>query len=132
MSDSASYSFTKLVVHDLEAMARYYGAVFGLQEIQRVKAEIDGSPIDEIILGLGGAYGGLILLTWVGALPPQAGEVILGFTTADIGQLFERATAAGGSVRQRPHEVDAAPGFLVGFLTDPEGHLAEIVQPTSA
>lgn len=131
MSDSASYTFTKLVVHDLEAMARYYGTVFGLQEIQRVTAEIDGSPIDEIILGADGTYGGLILLNWVGAPPPPAGEVILGFTTADIGQLFERATAAGGSVREPPHEVAAAPGFVVGFLTDPEGHLAEIVQPTA-
>jgi catechol-2,3-dioxygenase len=50
----ASYSFTKLVVQDLEAMARYYRDVYGLDQHQRVTAEIDGAPIDEIILGIDG------------------------------------------------------------------------------
>jgi predicted enzyme related to lactoylglutathione lyase len=129
MTGSATYSFTKLAVQDLEAMAAYYCHVFGLEERQRVSAEIAGAPIDEIILGVDGAYGGLILLTWRGRTPPPPGEVILGFTTADIERLFGRAVGAGGSVRQHPGEVAAAPGFVVGFVADPEGHLAEVVQP---
>ena len=123
-----AYSFTKLVVHDLEAMARYYADVYGLTQLQRVQAEIDSAPIDEIILGREGAYAGLILLQWVGQDPPPVGEVILGFTTSDLAALVERAVGAGGAVRDAPHEVAAAGGLLVGFLTDPEGHLAEVVQ----
>lgn len=128
MSGSATYAFTKLVVHDLEAMADYYRRVFGLEELQHVSAEIAGTPIEEIILGLDGAYGGLILLTRVGGTPPPPGEAILGFTTTDIDQLFARAVDAGGAVRQPPGEVAAARGFIVGFVADPEGHLAEVVQ----
>ena len=128
MSGSATYAFTKLVVHDRKAMADYYRHVFGLEELQHVSAEIAGSPIDEIILGLDGAYSGLILLTWVDGTPPPPGEVILGFTTTDIEQLIARAVGAGGAVRQHPGEVAAAPGFIVGFVADPEGHLAEVVQ----
>jgi predicted enzyme related to lactoylglutathione lyase len=125
-----AYAFTKLVVHDLEGMARYYEEVYGLTELQRVKAEIDGSPIDEIILGADGTYGGLILLQWVGQPAATPGEVILGFTTPDVEELFARAVAAGGTVRDAPHQVAVAGDLVVGFVTDPEGHLAEVVQQT--
>ena len=124
----ATYSFTKLVVHDLDAMARYYEDVYGLTPLQRVQAEIDGSPIDEIILGLDGDYGGLILLQWVGRPAPAGGEVILGFTTTDIAALVERARSAGGAVREAPRISVEAGGLVVGFVDDPEGHLAEVVQ----
>ena len=87
----ARHTFTKLVVGDLEGMARYYASVFGLTEIARVQAEVDGAPIDEIILGFEGAFaGGLILFTFVGRPAPQPGEVIVGFTTDDIHALFDR------------------------------------------
>jgi len=123
----AAYSFTKLVVSDLDAMARYYREVYGLTELQRVKSEIDGSPMDEIILGIDGEHGGLILLNWIGRAAPS-GEVILGFTTPDIASLFGRAESAGGTVREAPMERPEAGGLKVGFITDPEGHLAEVVE----
>jgi catechol 2,3-dioxygenase-like lactoylglutathione lyase family enzyme len=128
-SPGATYSFTKVVVDDLDAMAHYYSDVYGLQEIQRVKDDVDGAPIEEIILGIDGSYGGLILWKWLARPGPPIGEVILGFTTPDIEALFARAETAGATVRERPKEHDAAPGFLVGFVADPEGHLAEVVQP---
>ena len=123
------HTFTKIVVHDLDDMARYYGEVFGLTELHRVQAEIAGEPIDEIILGSDGAHdGGLVLLKFVGRAAPPLGEVILGFVTDDAVSLIERGIAAGG----RPHGEVFDPGVpgaaLVGFLADPEGHLAEIVQ----
>jgi predicted enzyme related to lactoylglutathione lyase len=125
-------SFTKLVVDDLEAMAQYYRDVFGLSDVARFQASIAGAPIDEIILGVdGGHAGGLIVLKYLGRPAPASGEVILGFTTDDIHGLFERAVAAGGSVRDEIHEPGVAGAALVGFLADPEGHLAEIVQRPS-
>ncbi len=129
MADAPStYAFTKLVVRDLDAMTRYYGEVFGLAPIQEVEAEIDGAPIRERILGRDGSYGGLILLQWLERASAAEGEVILGFTTPDIAALFERAVANGGSVREAPKPSDVAGGIVVGFLSDPEGHLVEVVE----
>jgi predicted enzyme related to lactoylglutathione lyase len=125
---SATYAFTKLVVRDLDAMTRYYREVFGLETVHEVEAEIEGSPIRERILGRDGTYGGLILLQWLERAPGSDGEVILGFTTTDIASLFTRAEANGGSVREAPEPSDAAGGIVVGFVADPEGHLAEVVE----
>lgn len=125
---SATYSFTKLVVHDLEAMTRFYGDVYGLEPIQRVEAEIGGEPIEEVILGRDGGYGGLILLRWVDRDTPPTGELLLGFTTADIDALFERAVTAGATVRVVPFMSEEAGGMRVGFVADPEGHLTEVVE----
>jgi lactoylglutathione lyase len=123
----AAYSFTKLVVGDLEAMAGFYRDVYGLTELQRVQSEIDGAPMDEIILGVDGEHGGLILLSWIGQAA-ETGEVILGFTTPDIAALFDRVEAAGGMVREAPKARPEAGGLTVGFVTDPEGHLSEVVE----
>jgi lactoylglutathione lyase len=128
MSERSTYAFTKLVVRDLEAMRQYYEEAFGLVPIQRVEADIAEAPIEELILGRDGGYGGLILLRWVDAAPPAAGEVILGFTTSDIQALFERAVGAGGKVREAPEPSEPAGGLVVGFIEDPEGHLAEVVE----
>jgi lactoylglutathione lyase len=124
----AAYSFTKLVVDDLDAMKAYYGEVFGLTEVRRVKAEIAGEGIDEIMLGLDGSLaGGLILLKWLDRAAPTSGEVILGFMTTDIGALVARARAAGGTVTDVPR-LSVEAGLVVGFIADPEGHLAEVVE----
>jgi predicted enzyme related to lactoylglutathione lyase len=124
----AAYSFTKVVVDDLDAMAAYYGEVFGLTEVRRVKAEIAGEGIDEIMLGLDGSLaGGLILLKWLDRAAPTSGEVILGFLTADISALVARAEAAGGTVREAPR-MSLEAGLVVGFIADPEGHLAEVIE----
>jgi catechol 2,3-dioxygenase-like lactoylglutathione lyase family enzyme len=122
-------TFTKLVVADLDAMASYYTAVHGFTEIARVESEVGGSPIDEIILGVDGAYGGgLILFRFLDRPAPAAGEVILGFVVDDIEALIERAVAAGAHVVEPPRAPGAPGASLVAFLADPEGHLAEIVQ----
>lgn len=125
---STSYAFTKLVVRDLEAMCRYYGEVYGLEPIQRVEAAIADDPIEEVILGRDGDYGGLILLRWTERDAPPSGEVILGFTTSDLDELCARARAAGGSIHAEPFVSEEAGGMRVGFIKDPEGHLAEVVE----
>jgi predicted enzyme related to lactoylglutathione lyase len=125
----AAVAFTKLVVRDLEKMAAFYAEAYGLVRIARVQSDIAGAPIDEIMLGSGAgvASASLILLHFVDAAPPPTGELILGFTTPDLPALLDRVRAAGGGVhagvRHMPeHGVDVA------FATDPEGHLAELVQ----
>jgi predicted enzyme related to lactoylglutathione lyase len=129
-SPRSSFSFTKLVVDDLEKMASFYSEVYGLEQVQRIEAEIGGDPIDEIILrGPGEAgMGSLILLKFVDKPAPESRETILGFNTDDMDALFERIVAGGGAVYS-PKRESSVGQVLVGFVTDPEGHLAEIVQP---
>jgi predicted enzyme related to lactoylglutathione lyase len=125
---TARLTFTKLVVHDLDGLAAYYSAVYGLDEVARIQAEVAGSPIDEIILGADGGRSGLILFRYLDREAPSHHEVILGFDTPDIDALFTRATAAGGRVHVAPID-PKIPGIdLIGFVADPEDHLAEVVQ----
>jgi lactoylglutathione lyase len=123
----AAVSFTKLVVDDLDGMSEFYEQVFGLKRLGRLQATIGESPIDEVLLGTE-AGPSLILLKWVGQERVHPGAVILGFTTSDITALFDRAREAGARTRQTPRQLEEAGGLCVGFLEDPEGHLAEIVE----
>ena len=125
---ATTFATTKLVVHDLEKMATFYCDAYGFAQTGRIQAEIGGEAIDEILLGKDGADGiPLILMKYGDRAAPSNGEVALGFTTDDINALFDRVQAAGGGVHVAPHQSEATP-YLAGFLTDPEGHLIEIVE----
>lgn len=125
---TTAYSFTKIVVHDLEKLAAYYARVYGLTAYDRVQSVIGDEPIDEIMLGTTDAHtGGVILLKFTEREPARAGEVILGFITDDLDALYERVLAAGGGIHAPIREGESGP-YRVGFVKDPEGHLAEVVQ----
>lgn len=126
-----TYAFTKLVVHDLEKMAAFYGEVYGLNQFDRLQSSIGDEPIDEIMLGTTDAQtGGMILFKFLGRKAPKNGEIILGFMTDDIEALYERVLAAGGGI-QAPIKDEPDTPYKVGFVVDPEGHLAEVVQMLS-
>jgi catechol 2,3-dioxygenase-like lactoylglutathione lyase family enzyme len=127
---STSFGFTKLIVHELEAMAAFYCDVYGLHAVNRVTGEsIGGEPIDEIMLSPDpkAQWSSLVLLEYVARAPSPSGEVILGFTTDDLPALLERLEKAGGRVTAPIEELPHL-GVRVAFATDPEGHLAELVQ----
>jgi predicted enzyme related to lactoylglutathione lyase len=71
--------------------------------------------------------GSLILLEFADRPRPPNGEVILGFTTDDLPALLDRIRAAGGGVHVAIRELPEMK-LRVAFATDPEGHLAELVQ----
>jgi predicted enzyme related to lactoylglutathione lyase len=75
-----------------------------------------------------GEHGGLILLTFPERPAPPTGEVILGLTTPDLGALIDKVVAAGGAIHTRPFTSNEAVGIQFAFVTDPEGHLTELVQ----
>jgi predicted enzyme related to lactoylglutathione lyase len=125
-------NFTKLVVGDLERSAAYYDTVFGLGELYRFEGKIAGDPFQQVVLGADGAMAGLILVRFVERDAPPNGAVILGFMTPDLAALFEQAAAAGGTVHSEIRDPKIPGVALVGFLADPDGHLAEVLQPAAA
>ena len=124
----SSHTFTKLIVGDLEKMAAFYKEVYGLEEIERIQSAIGADPIDEIMLGKQDDLTGvLVLLKFLDKPAPERGEVILGFVTDDVEAVYEQVLAAGGGIHAEIKQEPGSP-YKVGFATDPEGHLAEIVQ----
>ena len=127
---ASTFSFTKLVVHDVEKLAAFYTGVYGLHAVRRVRGESIGSEaIDEIMLSPDpkAPFGSFVLLKYVGRAPSPNGEVILGFTTDDLpAQLYRERAAAGGN--HAPLQEKPELKIRVAFATDPEGHLAELVQ----
>ena len=127
----AHFTFTKLVVDDLDAMADYYCSVFGLHRGLREQYDdgVGGEPIDEMALvaAPGDRFGSLSLLQFMNRPAPKGDEVILGFTTPDLTAILERIQGAGGSlvgkVKEIPHH-----DIRAVFARDPEGHLIEIVE----
>jgi predicted enzyme related to lactoylglutathione lyase len=127
---AADFGFTKLVVHDLDETAAYYRSVYDLHAVHRVRgASIGGEQIDEIMMSAdpSAQFGSLVLLKYLGRGPSPSGELILGFTTDDLPGLLERVRANGGTVTEPIKELPELK-LSVAFATDPEGHLAELVQ----
>jgi predicted enzyme related to lactoylglutathione lyase len=122
------FGFTKLLVVDLDKSAAFYSEVFGLKETARIESEIAGRALDEILFSpTGEGAATFVLLNFRDATAPSADEVILGFLTADVAALIERAIAAGGSVvREAVDHPELR--VKVGFIADIEGHLIEVVQ----
>jgi lactoylglutathione lyase len=128
MADGA-FTFTKIVVGDLDRSAAFYRDVCGLTEANRVSAETDdGRKLTEIILTAEPAGPAtLILITYHGEPAPAAGESVLGFYTRDIDAFLGRLLKAGGKITS-PVKSLPEHGLKYAMTTDPEGHVIEAIQ----
>ena len=109
-------------------MGAFYKEVAGLVEMARVQDVVGDRQIDEILFNATGEGGAtFVLFKFLDRDAPVQEEVILGFQTDDVASFVERAEKAGGKVVQ-PIEVKEAHGVKVAFVTDPEGHLIEVVE----
>jgi len=124
----AHFGFTKLVVDDLDRCAAFYKEVCGLTELARIQDAVGDRKIDEILFQPtreGGAT--FVLFKFLDRNAPAKDEVVLGFETPDLAAFVERVTEAGGKIvegiKAMPHH-----GVKVAFVTDPEGHLLEVVE----
>ena len=129
----ATYTFTKLVVDDLDAMCNYYCAVFGLHPGTRERFDdgVGGEPIEEVALvaNPGDPFGAVSLLKFEERPVASPDEVILGFTTPNLTGLVDRLTRAGGTLEGSIKEMPSHK-IRVAFARDPEGHLCELVELT--
>ncbi|MBY6262119.1 glyoxalase/bleomycin resistance/dioxygenase family protein [Azospirillum sp. 412522] len=129
---ATQFGFSKIFVHDLDAIAAFYEEVFGLIPFNRHQDVMLGRAIDEITYQ--STYQGgpaLTLITYLDSAAPLVGEAVQGFVTTDLEALLGRAEAAGGRV---PEPIRAIPdfGIRVAFVLDPEGHVTEVVQMDAA
>jgi predicted enzyme related to lactoylglutathione lyase len=124
----ALYGFSKVFVHDLDAMARFYEEVFGLVPFNRHQDVMLGREIDEITYQATSAGGAsLTLIQYLNSTSPALGEAAQGFTTTDIDALVRRAQVLGGNVPEPIRHIEAF-NIKVAFVLDPEGHINEVVQ----
>jgi predicted enzyme related to lactoylglutathione lyase len=124
----AQYGFSKIFVHDLDAMAAFYQEVFGLIPFGRHQDKMFGRKIDEITYQ--STYPGgssLTLIKYMDSTGPSTGESVQGFTTTDIKALVRRAEAAGGRIPEPIRRIDEFKLDVV-FVLDPEGHVNEVAQ----
>lgn len=124
-----AFSFTKLVVTDLEAMTRFYCDVFGMQRVHRITSDEHQYALDEIILSHPDAPGShaLIITCYLKRPCPPAGAAWTGFVVADIDKTLSALELAGGTVEVPVHG-NAEHGVRAAIAADPEGHPIEIIQ----
>ncbi|MBK7952297.1 MAG: VOC family protein [Deltaproteobacteria bacterium] len=124
----ALYGFSKVFVHDLDAMGRFYEEVFGLVPLNRHEDVMLGRKIDEISYQATTSGGSeLTLIHYLDSKAPSAGESVQGFTTTDVQALVRRAERAGGRLAEPIRRIEEFK-ILVAFVLDPEGHINEVVQ----
>jgi len=127
---SSLFSFTKIIVTDVDRLAAFYQAAFGMSVAARVRQGEGESELDEIIMGPPGAgysVPSLVLQRYPNRPIPAPGEATLGFIVADINRAIVVAVEAGATI-DRPIRTDTANGIHVAFVKDPDGHRIELVQ----
>jgi catechol 2,3-dioxygenase-like lactoylglutathione lyase family enzyme len=132
---SVEFSATKLVVGDLEGAERFYQAV-GLKVVGRnVGGEDEVRQQQCWLSSTGDASAHILILSRFLELPPPPrpvypNEVWLAFRVPDVDATLQTVEGAGGRIvrfgQDRPEH-----GVRAGVVSDPEGHIIEVVGPMS-
>ena len=125
------FSFTKVLVKDLDKMAAFYTGVFGFRPLERLIANAGPGigEIEEILLSISSDPGQeppLVLFKLLEKPAPKDTDTILGLIVSDFDGVLKRLCAAGGSVvSDSPEHPETV--ARCAFARDPEGRLLEIV-----
>lgn len=123
------YGFSKLVVGNLDASAEFYESVCGLAGKVEVVSTLGGRDLTEFIYGsVDDDRPAFVLMSYNGDTSISTGEAIVGFYTEDIETFVENAIAQGGGIVEEINE-RAEFHARIALLTDPEGHLVEVIEP---
>ena len=117
-----------LAVADLERSAEFYRSTFGLVDVMT----FDLPHMREVVLGFPRrSQVGLVLMQYTdgsdNSLRGHPLKVVLHVT--DPVATTEAVAANGGRVTMPPRRFPALGDALVGFVTDPDGHLIELLEP---
>lgn len=133
-----------LAVRDLPRMRAFYEVAIGLSFVSEI--EVPGPKAAEVALSAGGYVvvrlqtekGERIKLLCPDRLPDirsegglileRPGSSYLTFIVDDLQALLDRMIAYGAESMTGPRAIEVRPGTWLAFVTDPEGHIVEIVQ----
>lgn len=126
---------TKLVVRDVDAAERFYTTI-GLKVVRRnVGGEAEVAQKQCWFSATGDANAHLLILSQFLELPPPRepvypGEAWLAFNVSDVEAACDLVEKAGGRV-VRPGQDRPEHGVRAAVVSDPEGHVLELVGPLS-
>ncbi|MCP1470424.1 putative enzyme related to lactoylglutathione lyase [Sphingobium sp. OAS761] len=124
------FTFTKIVVADLDSVIPFYRDAIGLRMLTRLTAP-DGDYAQEeaVFAGPGGERGPMLLLVrYLNLAAPVAGSAWTGFSVDDLDATLAAVEAGGGKIVIPRHDVPVH-GLTVAVAADPEGHLIELTTP---
>ena len=127
---------TKLVVRDVAAAERFYTAL-GLAVVSRnLGGEAEVRQEQCWLSATGDASAHVLILSRFVELPPPPrptypGEAWLVFVVDDVDATIAAVQAAGGAV-VRPGEDRPEHSVRAAVVSDPEGHMIELVGPMAA
>jgi len=113
-------------VSNLQASADFYQSVFGLSFVTKLRLP----TMDEIILSMDGRGAALVLMNHsdgvVRDLANTGGKVV--FYVVDPVATVELARGHGAEIVREAEPVPEFDDAVIAFVTDPDGHLIEILQ----
>lgn len=118
--------YVKLMVGDPEMLARFYGDMLGMKEIRRIYQPEHVRPHLEIYLSAG-ETDQLVLMTYLNQPAPTPGEARVAFTVPNVDTAVAAALAGGGKIILAA-ETQEQYDFRWATITDPEGHMIELMQ----
>jgi predicted enzyme related to lactoylglutathione lyase len=129
-----SLNGVRVGARDPAAVAKFYQAAFGMQEVQRIQTP----QMLEIMLNFGATpaaamatrsrNGGsdiVIMQRAADAAQDQMAHVVLNVT--DMGAVVAALKAAGGTMEREPFEYGKT-GIVIGLAIDPSGNHIELIQ----
>jgi predicted enzyme related to lactoylglutathione lyase len=127
-SREVEFSFTKLVVRDLERATSFYASVCAYAVGNTYEASLDSRPVRETILMNPKGAPELVLFAYVEGPHPPPGSVITVFDTVDLDAFQARVLEAGGTVVEPIGTLSVEPLMRFAVFADPEGVLLEALE----
>lgn len=123
---ATGFTFTKIVVADLDRAVNFYRDAVGLKLLNRFTAEGSDYAQEEAVM-VGGSDRGpmLLLVRYLSRPTPPAGAAWTGFSVDDLPATVAAIEAAGGKV-VIPIKAVPEHKVTVCVVEDPEGHLIEL------
>lgn len=113
-------------VTDLARSVEFYQHHFGMKKVM----DLNLPDMDEVILGFSGGQAALVLMAHHDATGHDytntGGKVV--FYVEDPAAVAEAIGADGGRIVMAPQPVPQLGDVVLGFVTDPDGHLIELIQ----
>ena len=131
MMPTQAFSYTKIVVADIEASEAFYGSALGMTTVMRgTMGETDWAHEECVMTTTGEMSIPMLQLIRYHDKPvPAPTGVWLGFNVTDLDAVIEKVRAAGGSVLMAPKLIEEHNLILIAaVVADPEGHMIELIE----